>query len=155
MTSFTIDEIKQLLKQSCSASLASLQASSNVAYASLVNVVVDEKGPIVLISDLAWHTKNLRVQPNGSLLFVEQSASDNGSLVDPLEGKRATVLGKFIQTTEPAARDFYLDIHRNAQNFESFTDFSYWRLVPHTVHAIAGFGAITTINADEIFDLAN
>ncbi len=154
MTSFTASEIKHLLKQSRSASLASLQANSNVAYASLVNVVVDEKGPIILISDLAWHTKNLYVQPNGSLLFVEQSTSDNGRLVDPLEGKRATVLGKFIQTTEPAARDFYLDMHSDARKFESFTDFSYWRLIPHTVHAIAGFGAITTINAAEIFDLA-
>ncbi len=152
MASVETDDILQILEHASSASLATYHAKTSMPYVSLVNVAVDKQGPIILISDLAWHTKNLQVQPQGSLLFVESQISDTQKPKDPLEGKRVTLLGKFNQVDDKQVRQVYLTMHPDAQVFERFTDFSYWRLQPQTIHAIAGFGAITTLNASQIFD---
>jgi len=151
MASIDLNEIEQVIKQTPSASLATYHRSTQMPYASLVNVAVDEHGPIVLISDLAWHTKNLLDQPKGSLLFIENDILDTENHQDPLEGKRVTVLGTFEQVENEAVRKLYLSKHPDSKLFEGFSDFSFWRLQPDIIHAIAGFGAITTLNASELF----
>ena len=148
MASIDLNEIEQVIKQTPGASLATYHRSTKIPYASLVNVAVDEYGPILLISDLAWHTKNMINHPHGSLLFVESNRSNTK---DPLEGKRVTILGTFVKTQSEIVRDYYLLNHPDAKLFEGFSDFSFWRLQPEIIHAIAGFGAITTLNAREIF----
>ena len=151
MASIDLVEVEYVLKQTHSASLATFHRETKMPYASLVNVAVDDEGPIILISDLAWHTQNLIDQPQGSLLFVETILAETEKPQDPLEGKRVTVLGSFIRTNNKKAREFYLSMHPDANLFEGFSDFSFWRLQPKTIHAIAGFGAITTLKASEIF----
>ncbi len=149
MTSVKPQEIAELLFSSNSASLATLDHQSQTPYASLVNVSVDDHGPILLISDLAWHTKNLSQHSAGSLLFVTNIVADGSS--DPLQALRVTVLGQFQKADDVQSREDYLHQHPSAKMYEGFADFSFWRLKPKTLHAIAGFGAISTYNAGQIF----
>src|SRR5690242_13939074 len=56
-------------------------------YGSFVTVAFEDGNPILLISGLAEHTKNLERDPRSSLLVAE-----SGSL-DPLANGRVTMLG--------------------------------------------------------------
>src|ERR1700683_5075974 len=72
-------------------------------YASLVLVASDfDAAPLLFISDLAEHTKNLKRSPRASLLF-------DGSLglADPLTGSRVTVLGELKPTAAQRALALY------------------------------------------------
>src|SRR5437667_201217 len=58
-------------------------------YVSLVAVACDhDASPLLLLSDLAQHTKNLVAEPRIALLF-----EDAAELPDPLAGPRLSLLG--------------------------------------------------------------
>src|SRR5713101_1006000 len=58
-------------------------------YVSLVATACDsDASPLLLLSDLAQHTKNLLADPRLSLLF-----EDTAGLPEPLSGPRLSVLG--------------------------------------------------------------
>ena len=59
-------------------------------YVSFVIAACDsDASPLLLLSDLAQHTKNLIADPQVSLLF-----EDTGDYPDPLAGPRLTLLGR-------------------------------------------------------------
>jgi putative heme iron utilization protein len=61
---------KKLLREGRSAALASLMPQSGDPYCSLVNVATAADGaPLLLISRLAVHTKNLIADPRASLMI--------------------------------------------------------------------------------------
>src|SRR3954454_19919374 len=66
-------------------------------YVSLVAVACDhDASPVLLLSDLAQHTRNLWAEPLISLLF-EATAG----YADPLAGPRLTVLGRVECRDDP------------------------------------------------------
>src|SRR5690606_28686508 len=74
---------KTLLRESRSGALATLMAASGDPYCSLVNVATTAAGaPILLISQLAVHTKNIAADARVSLMLDERKPGD------PLEGAR-------------------------------------------------------------------
>lgn len=144
---FTCREARLLLRRARTATLASLDRSGGGAYASLVNVASDVDGaPIVLISKLAWHTQNLLADGRGSLLVAELPETG-----DALTGERVTAMGRWAEAAEPRLRRRYLARHPQAEVYVDFGDFSFWRLQPEVVHAVAGFGRIETLSAAEVF----
>ncbi len=104
-----------------------------------------EGSPIILISTLAWHTRNLLQDARGSLMF-----DDTDGLADPLTGPRVTVLGRFEKTEDPGIRKRYLARHPGAELYVDFGDFAFWTLAVEEAHAVAGFGRIETLKAEEI-----
>lgn len=128
------------------AALSSLNRDGGMPYVSLVNVATAADGaPIILISTLAWHTQNLLEDARGSLLF-----DDTDGLADPLTGARVTVMGQFEKTEDPEIRRRYLARHPGAALYVDFGDFSFWTLKTQGAHAVAGFGRIETLAAEEI-----
>src|SRR6202163_4161529 len=80
---------RSLLRRSRQGALATLMAGSGDPYCSLVNVASHPDGsPILLISRLALHTKNLLADPRVSLMLDERAESD------PLEGSRIMLAGR-------------------------------------------------------------
>src|SRR5246127_4203701 len=80
---------RSLLRRSRQGALATLMAGSGDPYCSLVNVASDADGsPLLLISRLAIHTKNLLVDPRVSLMLDERAEGD------PLEGARIMLSGR-------------------------------------------------------------
>ena len=134
---------KSLLRRSRQGALATLQAGSGDPYCSLVNVASHADGsPILLISRLALHTRNLLADSRVSLLLDERAPGD------PLEGARIMLAGR----AEPAGtvdsailRRRYLNAHPSAEAFVDFKDFSFFRIRPTAAHLVAGFGRIVDL----------
>lgn len=144
---FSGTEARRLLRRARTATLASLNRDDGTPYASLVNVATDVTGhPLLLISTLAWHTKNLLSDPRASIMVAEVPPSG-----DALTGPRVTVMGRFVKAEDEGARRRYLARHPQASFYAGFGDFALWRLEPERAHAVAGFGRIETMSADEVF----
>lgn len=145
--SFTGTEARQLLRQSRTGTLATLNRDGGTPYGSLVNVATDVDGrPIILISRLAWHTRNLLADGRASLLVAEPPAEG-----DAMTGVRVTVMGRFATCNKARLRRRYLARHPKAQMYVDFGDFGFWRLEPEIIHVVAGFGRIETLAAIEVF----
>jgi heme oxygenase (biliverdin-IX-beta and delta-forming) len=131
---------RSLLRRSRQGALATLMAGSGDPYCSLVNVASHaDASPILLISRLAVHTKNILADNRVSLMLDERAAGD------PLEGARIMLAGRAEETTGDAAgilRRRYLNAHPSAEAFVDFKDFSFFRIVPSVAHLVAGFGRI-------------
>lgn len=144
---------KSLLRRSRQGALATLMAGSGDPYCSLVNLASHPDGsPILLISGLAVHTKNILADSRVSLMLDERAAGD------PLEGARIMLSGRAEQAD--AEKDLlqrrYLSVHPSAEGFVSFKDFSFFRIHPTGTHLVAGFGRIVDLKPDQfITDLAD
>jgi len=134
---------RSLLRRSRQGALATLMADSGDPYCSLVNLASAPDGaPVLLISRLALHTRNLLADPRVSLMLDERAPGD------PLEGARIMLAG----TAEEVARDSaeilrrrYLGVHPSAEVFVDFKDFSFFRIQPKAAHLVAGFGRIVDL----------
>jgi heme iron utilization protein len=131
---------RSLLRRSRQGALATLMAGSGDPYCSLVNVASHaDASPILLISRLALHTRNILADNRVSLMLDERAAGD------PLEGARIMLAGRAEEAAGEAAgmlRRRYLNAHPSAEAFVDFKDFSFFRIVPSGAHLVAGFGRI-------------
>lgn len=149
--SFTADEARNLLRRARTGTLGTLNADDGTPYASLVNLATDVRGcPVILVSTLAWHTRNLLADPRASVMVAELPPEG-----DALTGARVTVMGRFSRVDQPGPGRRYLARHPAAELYAGFGDFSFWRLEPERAHAVAGFGRIETIPANEMFPSAD
>ena len=131
--------VKSLLRRSRQGALATLMVGSGDPYCSLVNVASHPDGsPILLISRLALHTRNLLADSRVSLMLDERVDGD------PLEGSRIMLSGRAEEVTSgrEILRQRYLNAHPTAEAFVDFKDFSFFRIVPAGTHLVAGFGRI-------------
>lgn len=142
---------KRLLREGRSGALATLMPGSGHPYCSLVNVATAASGaPLLLISKLALHTKNILADPRVSLMLDEREEGD------PLEGARAMLMGKAVVTADPAARRRYLARHPEAELFAGFGDFAFYEITLTGAHLVAGFGRIVDLKpADVLTDLSD
>ncbi len=131
---------RSLLRRSRQGALATLMAAGGDPYCSLVNVASHaDASPILLISRLALHTKNILADNRVSLMLDERAAGD------PLEGARIMLAGRAEEASGDLAallRQRYLNAHPSAEAFVDFKDFSFFRIVPSGAHLVAGFGRI-------------
>ena len=115
-------------------------------YGSLVLAACDQDGsPLLLLSALAEHTKNLSRDPNASLLFDGTGGRD-----DPLTGERATVLGTLAPVADAQSRERFLRRHPSARAYAGFADFHLFRMSVTRAHLVAGFGRIDWIEATDL-----
>ena len=136
---------KKLLREGRSGALATLMQGSGDPYCSLVNVATAADGsPLLLISTLAVHTRNILADPRVSLMIDERKQGD------PLEGARIMLLG----TPEPLAdndiRRRYLVRQPEAEMYVGFTDFSFYRMALKGAHLVAGFGRIVDLKPEDV-----
>jgi putative heme iron utilization protein len=138
---------RSLLRRSRQAALATLMADSGDPYCSLVNVASHADGsPILLISRLAVHTKNILADSRVSLMVDERTEGD------PLEGSRIMLAGRAGQAGAddlPILRRRYLNAHPSAEAFVNFDDFSFFRIRPSAAHLVAGFGRIVDLKPEQ------
>jgi heme iron utilization protein len=138
---------KSLLRKSRQGALATLMTESADPYCSLVNVASHPDGsPILLISRLAIHTKNILADSRVSLMLDERAAGD------PLEGARIMLSGR-AELPESAERELarrrYLNAHPSAEAYADFGDFAFFRIRPAGTHLVAGFGRILDLKPEQ------
>lgn len=115
--------------------LATTMAEDGAPYASLVTVAFDQDGsPILLLSTLADHTRNLGSDARAALLFDGTDGFPN-----PQEGPRLTVMGRIERSGNERLRRRFLARHPGAALYAGFSDFATWRLAPERAHLVGGF----------------
>jgi putative heme iron utilization protein len=136
--------VRDLVRRAPRATLATLDAAG-APYASLVLVAADDAGePLLLLSDLAEHSKNLARDPRASVLVEAADAPG-----DPLAAPRATLLGRAVRVSDDATRARFVARHPSAALYAGFRDFATYRLAVDRVHLVAGFGRIEWIEGDD------
>src|SRR4051812_38266418 len=134
---------RSLLRRCPQGALATLMPGSGDPYCSLVNVASHPDGsPILLISRLALHTRNILDDSRVSLMLDERAEGD------PLEGARIMLAGRAEPAGEaaiPTVRRRYLAAHPSAEAFVDFSDFSFFLVKPSAAHLVAGFGRIVDL----------
>jgi putative heme iron utilization protein len=110
-------------------------------FGSVVGYAIDlESRPLILMSALAVHHRNLEADPRASLTIFEDEAMDN-----PTKGARVTVMGEVrrVPATDLAeARTTYLAKHPEAAQWIDFGDFSMLRMEVKDLYFIGEFGSM-------------
>jgi heme iron utilization protein len=140
-------DARYLMKAARSCALGTLDAVTGAPYVSLVTVALDADGiPVVLISRLARHTRNIEADPRASLLFTPVATA----VGDTLALARLTVMGRLLPTARPTARSRFLAVHPDANVYAGFTDFGFFALTVERAHFIGGFGRIIDIPPNDL-----
>lgn len=146
------EEVRHLLRSSDRAALATRMPAYGPAngwpYGSLVLLAVDQTAaPLLLLSDLAEHTKNINADARVALL-VDGTAG----LADPLTGARASLLGRAVPCDEAMSRARYVARHPAAELYAGFRDFHLFRVELSAAHLVAGFGRIDWVQGTDVLD---
>lgn len=114
---------------------------SHVAVATLV-----DGSPLLLISDLAVHTRNVKRDPRASLLFVAaETARDTNTRA------RVSLVGQLEPAPDRAtARARLLRRQPDAEMYVDFRDFHLMVFRPTAAHLVAGFGRIVDLGPDDL-----
>lgn len=114
--------------------------------ATTVSFATDEHHrPVMLISRLAEHTRNLDADPRASFLIAR--ASEGGEIA------RVSLVGEVRPIDAQAdlvAR--YLRFHPEAERFLQFGDFRFHRFEPKRALVVGGFGKAAWIEGQRILD---
>lgn len=128
-----VAESKRLLRSIRSGALATL-LESGAPFVSLTAFATDCDGtPILLLSRLAVHTRNLERDPRCSLLLSQ------GGKGDALAHPRLTVLCEAARDASPGLRARFLRRNPKAALYAGFPDFSFFRARVLGAHINGGF----------------
>lgn len=141
----TGNKARALLRRCRFGALATLSLRlSGHPFATVVPYVADHAGrPLLLISALAEHTKNLRADSRASLMVHAESE-------DVLAAARVTCAGRAERLENPGAPSVerYLRYLPKARALLEFGDFAFYRIEPEALHWVGGFGDIQWLNTD-------
>ena len=138
-------DVRALMRRVDRASLATLMADGS-PYASLVLLALDhDASPLLLLSNLAEHSRNIARDSRVSLLIDGTAGLD-----DPLTGSRATLTGSVSIADEPRLISRFTSRHPSAAGYAGFGDFHLYRMKVNCAHLVAGFGRIRWIEGGEV-----
>jgi heme oxygenase (biliverdin-IX-beta and delta-forming) len=137
---------RELLAAGGSAALATLTAEGG-PFASYVLTAPNAVGaPLMLLSGLAEHARNLARDSRASLLFVREP--EPGS--DKMTAMRLTLTGRATKDADPDERRRFVARHPDAARYADFSDFSLYRFEIEAGHLVAGFGRIVALSREEL-----
>lgn len=131
------EEARTIAASTNTATLATLTSAGD-PWASFVTYGLLDGAPVLCVSRMAEHGRNLDHDPRASL-----SVLTPGNHSDPLANSRITLAGK---TERPvgdelvAARDAHLAAVPAARYYIDYSDFSLWVLRVHRVRWVGGYG---------------
>lgn len=104
--------------------------------------------PVLCISRLAEHTRNLLADPRCSLLAVEEGPGD------PLSHGRVTLVADAVpiprdDAAAGTARAAYLERNPGAAGYVDYGDFGLWRLDVRAVRWVGGFGRMSWCSPED------
>lgn len=142
---------RHVLRIAATGSLGTLD-EEGAPFTSLVTVATAPSGaPLMLLSDLALHTRNLKRDPRASLLLV----APGGEGGDPLAGARLTLSGTVARDEDGNDRRRFVARHEEAAGYAGFADFALYRLDLTRAHLVGGFGRIVALApADLLADMS-
>jgi putative heme iron utilization protein len=116
-------------------------------FASLMPYALGPGGrPVVLVSNLAVHTRNLEADARASLLVAEPHVDGEAPAA-----ARVTLMGtarRLAPAEVDGARRVYLARHPEAAAWADLGDFAFWGLDPADVYVVAGFGVMGWVDVE-------
>ncbi len=106
-------------------------------FGSVAPFILDHSGcPVILISDIAEHTRNIAADPRVSLIVQPYNP-------DMQVAGRVTIIGQALRLAdkEPLGPR-YLRFHPQAKSYFAMHDFQFYRIEPVRIRYIGGFGRI-------------
>lgn len=101
--------------------------------------------PVILVSRLAEHTRNLQADARAGFLVVDAPGED------VLNGERVTLIGCFSPLDPaPALVRRYLRYHPAAERYLELDDFAFRVMEPEKLRFIGGFGAMGWLDGSEL-----
>lgn len=103
--------------------------------------------PMLLISRLAEHTRNLEADARAGFLVAHAAGGQM------LEGQRLTLLGSFAPAADNEHAGLarrYLRYHSDAERYLQLGDFAFWVMKPERMRYIGGFGAMGWLGGEDI-----
>jgi putative heme iron utilization protein len=137
------ERARTLVSQMTTGTLCTLaQDPEGYPYGSFVTVAFDAGDPVLLMSRLAEHTKNLIKDPRASLLVAE------GGSDDPLANGRCTLIGacRQVDPADDGPRTVFLETHPNSAYYADFRDFGFWKLRVESIRYIGGYGRMSWVD---------
>lgn len=116
-------------------------------FGSLAPFCLDRQGrPVVLISTIAEHTRNLKGDSRSSLIVAERMTGDVQA------GGRVTLVGDFHPTPDDDddIAERYYRFFPTARDYHKTHDFSFWRMTVGKVRYIGGFGEIHWLEPENV-----
>jgi heme iron utilization protein len=135
---------RRLLRSRARAALAT--SLRGAPYASLVLLATGlDASPLLLLSDLAQHSRNIAFDPRVSLLLDATEGHP-----DPLAGPRLTVIGRAEAADDRSLLARFTARHPAASFYAGFADFRLYRVTVERGHLVAGFSLIEWVDAGEL-----
>ena len=140
---------RRLLRAARAGTLAT--AVEGQPYAALVTpATAPDVSPLLLLSGLSEHTRQLRAEPRCALLAAGPAAEAN-----PQTAPRVTLTGLAEMEENPGLKARFLAIHPYAALYSGFGDFALWRIRPVAAMFVGGFArAVRLRTADLLPDAA-
>ncbi|AFM19766.1 putative heme iron utilization protein [Mycolicibacterium chubuense NBB4] len=131
------EEARTIAASTNTGTLASLTADGD-PWASFVTYGLLDGAPVLCVSNLAEHGRNLAGDPRASIAIVAPATES-----DPLANARVTLAG-YVERPEgdehAAARDAHLSAVAAARYYIDYSDFSLWVLRVQRVRWVGGYG---------------
>ncbi|MEV6097051.1 DUF2470 domain-containing protein [Nocardia sp. NPDC051981] len=140
------DEARTVAAATNTATLATLSADGG-PWASFVTYGLLAGQPVLCVSRMAEHGRNLAADPRASLSIVTPELP-----ADPLAGTRLTLAGVAERPRGEeavAAREAHLAAVPAAKTYIDFSDFTVWVLRVQRARWVGGYGRMDSATADE------
>jgi putative heme iron utilization protein len=140
------EEARTIAASTNIATLASLTADGD-PWASFVTYGLDGGAPVLCVSNLAEHGRNLAGDPRASLSIVAPATEG-----DPLANGRITLAGAMERPSgdeHAAARQAHLDAVPAAKYYVDYSDFTLWVLRVQRVRWVGGYGRMDSATAED------
>ena len=141
------EQARSLVDAGAMATLSTL-TNDTFPFTSMAPISVDgDASPIICVSELAEHTRNLRRSGRASVFVAAPSVEG----ADPLAEPRATYVGTFapFDPDEPTI-ERHLEAHPHTQGYVRFADFGWWRMEVQHLRYVGGFGVMGWAGAEDL-----
>jgi heme iron utilization protein len=146
------DDLLQELRELWSESFHCLLSTHSAKYegypfGSLLPICRDGRGnPLLLISHLAQHTRNLAANPRCALMLTK------GSHTDVQQWARLTCLADAEPVSSSTAVERYCRYYPESRRYHKELNFHLYRLQPKQFYFIAGFGSARWFDVSRLLD---
>ena len=141
------EEARTLVSSMTVGYLATVGADGSPWCSLVVYGATADGNPVLLVSTMAEHGRNLADDPRASLAINDPTAPG-----DPLDRPRITLAGRVVRP-EAEAAEAALDAHvaaiPGARLYAGWDDFSLWILEVERVRWVGGFARMDTVSPEE------
>jgi len=143
---FDAKAARALIRNADRVALATRRHDDGGPQVALAAVATDLDGsPILLLSELSEHTRNIAADARVAILFDGTEGHRN-----PQTGPRVTVFGKAKASALPRHRARYLARHEGAALYADFSDFRFFHVDVTEARLVGGFAQAETLDRDAL-----